>query len=81
MSSGIDDKQAGPPPPETDTCPKCGHVLVINDEQKELESRGFSRFPVCPTCGLDTCYECNPCGRGCQCSECEDTDGEGYDDD
>jgi len=66
--------------PEKDTCPKCGHEIVIDEEQKELEERGFSRFPICPSCGLATCDNCNPGGRGCQCLECEETDGEGYDD-
>ena len=68
------------PTKEELTCPKCGHVLEYNQEQKELEEAGWSRFPQCPSCLMDTCDECNPCGRGCACLECEETDGEGYQD-
>jgi len=73
-----DEKKTEPTTDEL-TCPKCGNVIEWNEEQAELEALGWSRFPACPECGLGTCEECNPMGRGCRCLECEESpslDGE-----
>lgn len=55
------------------TCPKCGNVIEWNERQQRLEASGWSRFPECPVCGEGTCEECNPGGRGCICTECEES--------
>ncbi len=59
-----------------ETCPYCGERVRLEEDEKADYPKDFGDYWYeFPTCYRDGCTACMPCGRGCECPECEESDG------
>jgi hypothetical protein len=52
-----------------ESCPYCNRIQD-KEEVEIIRKHGPLR---CPVCDREGCFECMPAGRGCICTECEET--------